>query len=426
MSEHFKTFLLGLFVIIACASVVMALLFLRPSVGDEGQTLVVRFTNISGVNIGTRVTFAGKPVGEVVDIREIPHAREQPVDSSGHAYYYELVLAVDSHIKVYDTDVVAIHTTGLLGEKSVSIMPSILNREHPAHLAQGEIMYGSSGDAVDELVDQLSSIGAKATTALDSINQLIEANATEIHQTIISIHEAATHFDTLVQDANQLGLVPAMESAATHIASFSQKADAIAADLEAAEFGKNLGSIADSLSSVLFAIDQPDALKSTIENLASVTQGIKDSLPDLQTTLQNARTLSTALADGKSTLGKLMVNDDLYEQLSVILSRVDLLMSDINNYGILFHMNKGWQRLRSSRATSLENLSSPSDYMTYFQTEIDQINLALQRLCSLLEQGETSLSTDTLQTFRDALSNLQSRLQTLEEMIKNPQVPKTP
>src|SRR3990172_11470882 len=76
MGEQTKNMLIGVFIIAACTLIVGLIMFLRPSVGDAKQTLYVRFSNINKVNIGTRVLFAGKAVGQVTKIDPIYHARE--------------------------------------------------------------------------------------------------------------------------------------------------------------------------------------------------------------------------------------------------------------------------------------------------------------------------------------------------------------
>jgi phospholipid/cholesterol/gamma-HCH transport system substrate-binding protein len=63
MPDQAKNILIGIFVIVACAIIVFVLMFLHPSVGDESRLLRVRFANIDKITLGTRVNFAGKPVG---------------------------------------------------------------------------------------------------------------------------------------------------------------------------------------------------------------------------------------------------------------------------------------------------------------------------------------------------------------------------
>ena len=124
MSNQLKNIMIGIFLIGAISVFVGIVFFLHPSVGDEKQTLYVRFSNINKINVGTRVLFAGKAVGEVTEINQIYHAREtQPSDSLGRLFFYQLTLRVDSNVKVYNTDEISIQTSGLLGEKSIAIVP---------------------------------------------------------------------------------------------------------------------------------------------------------------------------------------------------------------------------------------------------------------------------------------------------------------
>ena len=98
MSERFKTFMIGLFVLCALSISFGVILFLKPSYGDGESTLRVRFPTIEKVSSGTRVTFAGKPVGEVIAINEIREARAQKKTYGNQVYFFELVLSIDSSI----------------------------------------------------------------------------------------------------------------------------------------------------------------------------------------------------------------------------------------------------------------------------------------------------------------------------------------
>ncbi len=89
-------------------------------------------------------------------------------------------------------------------------------------------------------------------------------------------------------------------------------------------------------------------------------------------------------------MGKLIKSEDFYLHMSAILSKVDTLMNDINHYGILFHLNKSWQRQRAQRITVLNALDTPANFKEYFETEISQINTAMSRLSMLIEKAEVN------------------------------------
>ncbi len=114
MTDRVKNILIGLFVTGALAVLIAFVLFLKPTIGDGKKMLSVRFTNIAGISVGTRVTFAGKPVGEVIHIRELSKARDH-ADEQGRIYLYQLTLKIDSSVDVYSSDEISIKTTGLMG-----------------------------------------------------------------------------------------------------------------------------------------------------------------------------------------------------------------------------------------------------------------------------------------------------------------------
>ena len=91
MGDQIKNMLVGLLMIAACAFTISLILFLKPSVGDGKKTYTALFSNINGIGLGTRVTFAGKPVGEVIELDEVANARKQPFDKSGKIYFYQLI-----------------------------------------------------------------------------------------------------------------------------------------------------------------------------------------------------------------------------------------------------------------------------------------------------------------------------------------------
>ena len=68
MTDKLKNVLIGAFAMLSITIIIGTILFMQPSIGDGKKNLRVRFSDIAGINIGTRVNFAGKPVGDVKDI----------------------------------------------------------------------------------------------------------------------------------------------------------------------------------------------------------------------------------------------------------------------------------------------------------------------------------------------------------------------
>ena len=88
MLETSKNIIIGVFVLAAIVLLVWLVLFLHPSAGDESQKLVVRFFNIEKIQQGTRVTFAGQPVGKVEEIIDHFNGSGNPREASGPMYFF--------------------------------------------------------------------------------------------------------------------------------------------------------------------------------------------------------------------------------------------------------------------------------------------------------------------------------------------------
>lgn len=197
MTDQLKNIFIGLFVVAAVTIVVALILFLKPTVGDGKKALHVRFANIAGINLGTRVTFAGKPVGEVTAIREIENARVDSIDHLNKVYFYELALKVDSSVRIYNTDEVAIRTTGLMGEKSIAILPKgALHGITPRELTN-EPIYANSIDPLENTFNQVAKVASRVERAVDHFDEWFVQNQTHLADAIVS-------FDTSMKSANEV------------------------------------------------------------------------------------------------------------------------------------------------------------------------------------------------------------------------------
>ncbi len=311
--------LIGIFILGAIAIMISVIMFLKPTVGDGKQTLYVRFSDINNLNVGTRVLFAGKPVGEVVGLQEIKNAREQPTDELGRVYFYQLTLHIDSHVKVYNTDEVSINSAGLLGEKAISITPKAPPKGVVATRISNQPIYADSIDTFQNALLDFSELAAMMEQTFKGANNWIVENGQTVANTF-------------------------QETSATFA-----KIQTAMIEMEEKETFNNFGAV--------------------VENLKLTTQNI---------------------ADGKGTLGKLIDENGLYLETNAVLSKANTMMNDINHYGILFHLNKQWQRTRLQKINQLNALSTPTNFREYFETEVNDINSSMARISLLIEKAENS------------------------------------
>lgn len=353
MGEQTKSVLIGVFVIVACALLIWMVAFLKPSVGDGKQILYVRFSNIDRINVGTRVLFAGKPVGEVTSIEEIQSARQKPLsDLLQRLYYYQLVLKIDSKVKVYDTDEVMVQTAGLLGERSIAIIPKVPPKGTIPRLISNQPIYADSVDPIESTFIELKDTFADVQRKIDAFSSWFFANQQSFVNAADSFSNAMIQAKSTLQELEDQQIIDETKTALN-----------------------NFSCVASQISD---AIDQLNA-NNSFDNAGVAIAHIKN-------TAESFDHLSYDLDQGKGTLGKLVKQDDVYWRLTTILSKADTMMNDINHYGLLFNSNKSWQRQRAQRICLMNSLDTPLGFKEYFSTEIDQVNTSMARISMLIDK----------------------------------------
>ncbi len=207
---------IGAMVLIAIALVIRALFFLHPQPGDGGTQIRVRFQSVDKLSAGSKVTFAGKPVGTIDKIIIIQDAlTERPVGND-EIYPYELILSLDSSVTVYPTDIITAKTSGLMGERFVAIIPKPLPKGYkmvPATL--DDVLFAYEPASVEDTFKDISSISKKAEGTFDSILTLINQNHEALSQTALSLQTATQQLNTVLAKVNQSNIIAEMTTAAT-------------------------------------------------------------------------------------------------------------------------------------------------------------------------------------------------------------------
>ena len=275
---------IGITLIAALVLVVRALLFLHPSPGNGQTKLTVRFQDVDKIAHGTRVTFAGKPVGEVTSVRLLQESFDDRNATSRAIYPYEVTLAIDSSVRVYAFDEISIKTAGLMGEHFVAIIPRAPPEGKELLLLNPtDVVFARSGGGAEETMQQISTVAEKADETMEAMISLINRNQEGIYQTTEAIRASSRELESLLSTLNE------------------------------GRFGEKL-------------------VAATDKSLACF-----DGIEQLTRSAQN-------LVKGDGTLGKLATDPKLYNTLLETSQRTNQLISDISTYGVLFHTNRDWQR----------------------------------------------------------------------------------
>ena len=388
MNEQIKNMLIGLFVVIACSLIIGIILFIEPSVGDGKQKLIVRFSNINGISVGTRVMFAGKPVGEVTTIETIPDARDQPIDQWGNVYYYQLILHVDSTLHLLNTDEFTVQTSGLLGDKSIAIIP----RAPPKHVKPKPVtdqtpVYAQSVDPLESAFNELGDLSEKVGDAVDKIVTWFDQNEDALSEAVVSFGTAMQGISVTMDRVNELDLIADVKRATDTFTETLEDARSALAILEAEETFKNAGMM--------------------VANLTSASYSINDIVQDV--------------AEGKGTIGRLFADDNTYLQINALLSKANTMMNDINQYGLLFSSNKQWQRTRTKYAAFLDSVKTPDQFENYFDSQIDMINAAMGRISMLIDRASVNPDREEIlntPAFRKDFADLMREVDAMYENLR--------
>lgn len=461
--------MIAIFVLAATSIVTFLLMFIHPSVGDEKKILTVRFPDIDKVSLGTRVTYGGKPVGEVVDIREIPGEKMHRFTRDGKVYLYELELKVDSSVNVFNTDEVALRTSGLLGEKSVSINPSPPKPGEKIKQIDSEVIYANETGTVEQTFKEFKEVADKLDAALDNINRIMDdlqhehtfknvarvvsnlADITDslnkpksISDTIANVHHFAQSLD---ESWNKLEkIINNFEETSDHvkdITSAVNQPDNLAETVENVHEATQrlvttwdtvdiaFGYLADTTKNtkeITDSVNEPEELNGIVHNVSNITTRLSNDMPrvsyalnELSATAANTNLITSKVTEGQGALGKILVDDELYLRITSILNKGEVIMDDINHYGLLFHSDKNWQRLRARRLNLLAKLCTPQEFRNFFNDEVDNITTSLARVNMVLDRNESLYPCGLLlddNDFTKVYAELLRRVTSMEEALK--------
>lgn len=354
MNERLRTAIIGLFVVGAFTTIGMILLFLKPSFGDDKLSFKLRFTSIEKIGVGTRVTLAGKPIGQVKEIHSVEDARETSNPSSG-VYAYELVLCVDSKTPIYFSDSFLSQTSGLLGERTIAIIPQ--HAKLPLKpLQNGDLVYAAAAGGVEDTVERVSDITIKAQETVENLCALVRVNSEPLTKSI-----------------------------------------------------GNLSSASEGLKKIVDKIEN----EKFVENLAK-------SVRTTSSAMEKVDLIAQEISSGKGTIGKLLMKDDLYLDVAEILARINVLLSDINNYGLLFHNSRTWKMQRAYQMDRLVSVKDADSFRKFWKDRLEGVYVELGQMSDLIQRASKqskSFSDDQEGEFKEVLKKALQELSNLQNQL---------
>lgn len=285
LSREIKT---GIIVIGGILLFVLGFSYLKSTpLFDNSKQLFAIYPNVGGLQPGTPVSINGFTVGKVADIRFI--------DKKGNLL---VTFTVGNDFNFSRNSPVELYDTGIIGGKGLQINP--VYDEGPL-AKSGDTLVTNTRPGLTELAQQkLTPLFRKFESAVSSADTvLINVNEVLDEKTKGDLRKAISGLSVLIQD-----LQGSAGSLNKILSSNESKLDSALTNFQklTASFSK----LADSLNNV----------------------GLPNTLRSLQSTVAGLDQVMAKIEKGEGTMGKLMNDKELYNNLNNASRELDLLLQD--------------------------------------------------------------------------------------------------
>ena len=255
---------------------------------DNSNKLYAVYDNVAGLVVSAPVTINGLNIGKVNTIEMLPDGKMK----------VELIIT-NEQIQIAKSSIAQIMDSGLIGGREIAILNNFSDKN-----------YTESGDTLKtsdklgltaELANQIGPVKDKVEILLENANKLIESlNAT-------------------LDATTQQKLKSAIASLEVTMAEFSQTSKSINGIL-----AENKSKLNTTLSNFEKTSGNLNAMSSSLEK-ADLGATVKK----LEATLTSVNGMMANLEQGKGSMGKLLSDDAMYNNLTKTSKELELLLQDL-------------------------------------------------------------------------------------------------
>lgn len=277
----------------------------------KGYTLHAFFTQTAGLDEKTKVKVAGVDAGTIQSI-ELVEGRAR------------VSLLMDPGVKVYRDAVVAIKSSGLLGDKFLNISvgsagsPQLNNGDTIANVV--EIV------DIDDVARKILDVSKNFSDLAESINDVIgsEESKEALRQTIVNLRETTSNLSQAVA-VNDTKLRSVLDNIDSMTAALGRLVE------------ENRGNVTATVSNMkdLTGSLKTDAPK-LVENLNTATKELRamveENRPAVKTAVESFSSITSRIDKGEGSLGKLVKDDRLYESANSAVSGLGKTLAAIDRF----------------------------------------------------------------------------------------------
>ncbi len=277
MKKHYNEFFIGISVTLAIFIVIAGIMWLEKSnFLVKGLSLNLVVQDAKGVTVGDEVLYKGLAIGSVQNARISPKG-------------IMLTIKLKENINIPTDSKFELKEISLLGEKAVVIKPG----HATTYLKNGQTIYGQPEEGILDIAEGSKNITANLGRILSNLDSLSgQKNMQALAQSIQQFRELLLRSNLLLKNS------------APHLQGTLQDLHELTSENKA-------------------------AIDSVLQAMGSKSAHLKESLIALHRITKRTDALLTRLEQGHGTMGKLMKDDSLYNNLNRTILHLDSLILSI-------------------------------------------------------------------------------------------------
>ncbi len=286
ITNEFKVGLLG---ITAVVLVIFGYNYLKgENLFEQTRTFYVVYDDVEGLSKSSEITINGLRIGTVSNIRFL--------NDSGKIL---VTLTVNNNFEFSKNSIAKIYGGDFIGGKSMAIVPDYSISEVAV---SGDTLPGQVDEGLMELVNEkltplqqkLENALVDVDTMLTSINKVFDAETrSSLKKSVLHLDEALVSFKNTSEEANAL-------------------------------LKDNKASFSETLANFNKASEKLVSISDTLANA-----NINESIANLSKTLDNLNNIAEGLENGEGNLGKLLKDENLYDNLEASTKQLEELLQDM-------------------------------------------------------------------------------------------------
>ncbi len=254
---------------------------------NPGQTFYAKYDHVGGLAPSASVSINGLAVGKVTDIK---------FDAKGGLI---VTMSISTDLKFGKNSEAKIFSDGLLGGRSIAILPDYSTSGFATSgdtlnsLVEKEIMDAVS-DHLIPIEEKVNASLSKLDTLMLGLNNILDVEGQEnLKQTLRNLNETSGSFKSAAKQLNTL------------MSDNSERLDRTFANLD--KTSENFAALSDSLAKI---------------EIGAIVKNLKNTLGKFDG-------LITSIEAGEGSVGKLLKDDELYNNLNGASLQLEQLLEDM-------------------------------------------------------------------------------------------------